>query len=91
MRGGSLTRFRPDDQSGSGVRVGDFVSLVKRSTQGGLKGGWKGLKTGGPLGLPNIPGGFRGAKKGIKRGVKRVAQDIINREAKRKLSDIFGE
>ena len=62
MRGGSLTRFRPDDQSGCGVRVGDFVSLVKRSTQGGLKGGWKGLKTGGPLELPNIPGGFRGTQ-----------------------------
>ena len=44
MRGGSLTRFRPDDQSGSGVRVGDFVSLVKRSTQGGLKGGWERFK-----------------------------------------------
>ena len=91
MRGGSLTRFRPDDQSGSGVSVGDFVSLVKRSTQGGMKGGWKGLKTGGPLGLPNIPGGFRGAKKGIKGGVKRASLDIINREAKRRLNDIFGE
>ena len=87
MRGGSLTRFRPDSQSGSGVSVGDFVSLVKRSTQGGVKSGWKGLKTGGPVGLPNIPGGFRGAK----RGAKRVSLDIINREAKRRLNDIFGE
>ena len=91
MRGGSLTRFKPDGQGGGGIGVGDFVSLVKRSAQGGLRGGWEGLKTGGPLGLPNIPGGFRGAKRGVKRGVKRVAQDIINREAKRKLSDIFGE
>ena len=49
MRGGSLTRFKPDGQGGGGIGVGDFVSLVKRSTQGGLKGGWKGLKTGGPV------------------------------------------
>ena len=75
-------RFRPDDQSGSGL-AGDFGSLVKSSAQGG----WKGLKTGGPWGLPNIPGGIRGAKRGAKRGVK----DIINRAAKRKLDDLFGE
>ena len=90
MRGGSLTRFRPDDQSGGGF-ASDFKSLVKSSALGGLKGGWKGLKTAGPWGLPNIPGGFRGAKRGTKRSAKRASLDIINRAAKRKLDDIFGE
>ena len=90
MRGGSLTRFRPDDQSGGGI-ASDFKSLVKSSAQGGWKGGWKGLKTGGPWRLPNIPGRFRGAKRGAQRWAKRASLDIINREAKRRLNDIFGE
>ena len=85
MRGGSLTRFRPDDQSG-----GNFASLLKTSAIGGARGGWKGLKAGGPLGLPNIPGGIRGAKRGAKLGAKRASLDIINRVAKRKLDDLFG-
>ena len=41
MRGGSLTRFRPDDQFGSGL-VRDFIGSS-------VKGGWEGLKTGGML------------------------------------------
>ena len=53
--------------------------------------GWKGLKTGGPWGLPNIPGSIRGTKRGAKRGAKRASLEIINRAAKRKLDDIFGE
>ena len=90
MRGRSLTRFRPDDQSRGGF-ANEFKCLVKMSALGGLKGGWKGLKTGGPLGLPNIPGSIRGAKKEAKRNAKRASLDIINRVAKRKLDDIFGE
>ena len=86
MRGGSLTRFRPDDQSG-GNFANEFKSLLKTSALGGVRGGWKGLKTGAPLGLPNIPGGIRGAK----RGAKRASLGIINRVAKRKLDDLFGE
>ena len=86
MRGGSLTRFRPDDQSGGGI-ASDFGGVIRSTAQGG----WKGLKTGGLLGLPNIPGGFRGAKRGAKRGVKRASQNIIDRAVKRKLNDIFGE
>ena len=35
MRGGSLTRFRPDDQFGSGL-VRDFIGSS-------VKGGWEGL------------------------------------------------
>ena len=90
MRGGSLTRFRPDDQSG-GNFANEFTSLVKSSALGGARGAWKGLKTGSLLGLPNIPGGIRGAKRGVKRGAKRTSLDIINRVAKRKLDDLFGE
>ena len=90
MRGGSLTRFRPDDQSG-GNFANEFKGLLKTSVVGGAKGGWKGLKTGGPLGLPNIPGSIRGAKRGAKRNAKRASLGIIKRVAKRKLDDIFGE
>ena len=82
MRGGSLTRFRPDDQFGSGF-VRDFIGSS-------VKGGWEGLKTGGVRGLPNIVGGIRGVKKGGKRVVKRKAQQVIQRNVKRKLNDIFG-
>ena len=90
MRGGSLTRFKPDGQSG-GNFLNEFKNLAKTTTVGGLSGGWKGLKTGGPLGLPNIPGGFRGAKRGAKRNAKAASLGIINRLAKKKLDDIFGE
>ena len=83
MRGGSLTRFRPDDQSGNGF-VRDFIRASARE-------GWKRLKTGGPLVLPNIVGGIRGVKRGGKRAIKRKALQEINQEAKRKVDDIFGE
>ena len=90
MRGGTLTRFRPYDHCGNGF-ANEIKCLVKTTALGGVKGGWKGLKTGGPLGLPNIPGSIRGAKREAKRGAKRASLDIINRTAKRKLDDIFGE
>ena len=84
MRGGSLTRFRPDDQSG-GALLGDIASASLRS-------GWEGLKTGTPWGLPlNIKGGIRGVKRGGRRAIKRKALEEINKRAKRKLTDIFGE
>ena len=84
MRGGALTRFRPDDQSGNGF-VRDVVSSSLRS-------GWEGLKRGGPLGLPlNIRSAIRGVKRGGTRAVKRKALAEINRAAKRKLTDIFGK
>ena len=56
MRGGSLTRFRPDNQLGSGF-VPDFVGSS-------LREGWEGFQKGGPLGLPNIAGGILGVKRG---------------------------
>ena len=83
MRGGSLTRFRPDDQSGNG--------FLRDLTSSSVRSGWEGLKTGGRWGLPNIAGGVRGVKRGAKRAIKRMALAEINRAAKRKLSDIFGE
>ena len=84
MKGGSLTRFRPDDQSG-----GAFFRDIASSS---LRSGWEGLKTGTPLGLPlNIKGGIRGVKSGGRRAIKRKALAEINKRAKRKLTDIFGE
>ena len=83
MRGGSLTRFKPDDQSGNGF-IQDFILASAQE-------GWKGLKTGGPLGLPNIAGGIRGVKRGVKQTIKRKALQKINKVVKRKVNDIFGE
>ena len=83
MKDASLTRFRPDEQSGSGF-LRDFASSSLRAR-------WEGLKTGGRWGLPNIAGGIRGVKRGGKRAIKRKALAEINRAAKRKLSDTFGE
>lgn len=85
MRGGTLTRYRPDDygQKGRGL-VGDVFRAAARE-------GWKGLKTGGTRGLPNISGGIRGVKRGGKRVLKRKALEKINQVAKRRLTDIFGE
>ena len=83
MRGGSLTRFKPDDQSGNGF-IQDFILASAQE-------GWKGLKTGGPLGLPNIAEGIRGIKRGGKRAIKRKALQEINKVAKRKVNDLFGE
>ena len=63
MKGGSLTRFRPDDQSGRSL-ANEFKSLVKTTALGGLKGGWKGLKTGGPLGSLTFQAVFVEQRKG---------------------------
>ena len=59
MRGGSLTRFRPDDQFGSG-----FLRYVVGSS---FREGWKGLKTGGVRGLPKSDG-----KRAVKRKAQQV-------------------
>ena len=83
MRGGSLNRFKPDDQSGNGF-IQDFILASAQE-------GWKGLETGGPLGLPNIAEGIRGIKRGGKRAIKRKALQEINKVAKRKVNDLFGE
>ena len=82
MRGGSLTRLRPDDQFGSGF-VRDFIESSMRE-------GWEGLKKGGPRGLPNIAGGIRGVKKGGRRAVKRKTEQVVQRNVKRKVNNIFG-
>ena len=50
MKGGRLTQFSPDDQSGDGF-VKDCITTSARE-------GWKGLKTSKPLRLPNIAGGI---------------------------------
>ena len=85
MRGGSLTRFKLDGQSGVNF-VNEFKSLAKNVAKSGVSGARQGAK----FHLDPI-GGFRGAKRGVKRGLKRGALDIINKVAKRKLDDIFGQ
>ena len=83
MRGGSLTRFKPDDQSGNGF-IQDFILASAQE-------GWKGLRTSGPLGLPNIAEGIRGIKRGGKRAIKRKALQEINKVAKGKVNVLFEE
>ena len=85
MRGGSLTRFKPDGQGGGNL-VGEFTSLAKNVAKSGVSGARQGAK----FHLDAL-GGFRGAKRGVKRGLKRGTLDIINKVAKKKLDDIFGE
>lgn len=53
--------------------------------------GWEGLKTGGPLGLPNIAGGIRGVKRGGKGAIKHKAKAEISKAVKRRFNDLFGE
>lgn len=79
MRGGSLTRYRPDPSQGGGGFVRDIV-------KGAIIDGWKGLNS-GRIPLTNL----KGAKQQIKRGVKRKALNFINTQAKKRLTDIFGE
>ena len=78
MRGGSFTRFKPDDQTGNAF-IQDFILASAQE-------GWKGLKTGGPLGSPNIAEGIRGIKRGGKRAIKRKALQEIHKVAKRKMN-----
>ena len=67
MRGGSLTRFRTDDQEGAGI--------IKETLKGGFKGA---IKTRNPLKLPsNIS---KGAQAGFKRGLKRKATQVLQIE-----------
>lgn len=84
MKGGTLTRFRPDPstQSGEGL-LGDLL----KST---LRGGFEGFKSGHGV-ADRIRKTSRGLKSGLKRGVKRKAEEAATRLVKRKLNDIFGE
>ena len=83
MRGGSLTRYRPDDVSQEGE--GFLRDIVTQS----LGGAADGFKTGRNL-RDRISQAKRGAKHGAKRAVKRKAEEVIARNIKRKLKDIFG-
>ena len=83
MRSGSLAGFRPDDQSGNGF-LQDFICASAQER-------WKDLKTGGPLGLPNITEGIRGVKRDGKRSIKQKALQEINKVAKQKVNGIFGK
>lgn len=54
--------------------------------KGAIIDGWTGLNS-GRIPLTNL----RGAKQQIKRGIKRKALNFINTQAKKRLTDIFGE
>lgn len=84
MRGGSLTRYRPDDTTQDGN--GFLSDIVKESLVGAVRG----FKSG--QGIPDcIRIAGKGAKSGVKRTFKRKAEQVIARNVKRKLNDIFGE
>ena len=79
MKGGSLTRFKPDPQDGGG-----FVQeLLKASVMGGLKSG-RGVRD-------RIRKTKKGVKRSAKRAVKRKAYEVLDRNIKRKFNDIFGD
>ena len=94
MRGGSLTRFRPDEQSGRGFVRDLLTATAKDAAKSALKSGWQGLKTNTSFGLPlNIAAGKRGLKTGAKRAVKRKALGLLDtgsKRARKRLTDIFG-
>jgi len=82
MKGGSLTRFKPDLQDGSG-----FVQeLLNASVRGGLKG----LESGRGF-RDRIRKAKEGATRSAKQAVKRKAYEVLDRNIKRKLNDISGD
>ena len=82
MKGGSLTRFKPDPQDGGG-----FVQeLLKASVKGDLKG----LKSGRSV-RDRIQKAKEGATRSAKRAVKGKAYEVLDRNIKRKFNDIFGD
>lgn len=84
MRGGALTRFTPDPppQEGNG-----FLADIVRESLGGAV---RGFKSGRGV-ADRIRKAGQGAKSGPKRVVKRKLKNVIERNVKRKLNDIFGE
>ena len=92
MRGGSLTRFKPDPQSGNGLM--DLIgSSVKDILGTAALGGWEGLK--GSKCLRDVKTNtVKGFKEGLKRGVKRKAKEVFLKEIVKRtkpLTDIFGD
>ena len=85
MRGGSLTRYRPDDGPG-GTQYGGASIGTKDVTKLALSGAASGFKKG-----TGVKGRIRSAKAGAKRAVKRKVEEAAVRTVKRKLNDIFGE
>ena len=89
MRGGSLTRYRPDDGPGGtqygGASIGT-KKFLKDVAKLALSGAASGFKKG-----TGVKGRIRSAKAGAKRAVKRKVEEAAVRTVKRKLNDIFGE
>lgn len=99
---GGLSRYHTPHmppQAGSGLTrfFDDFThDLQKSAVQGAKQEAKRGLKKGGFLGLPNIPGAIRGAKRGALQGAKRAAKrkadktlDDLHAISKRKVNDLF--
>ena len=82
MKGGSLTRFKPDPQDGGGFKQ----ELLKASVKGDLKR----LKSGRSV-RDRIGKAKEGATRSAKRAVKRKAHEVLDRNLKRKFNDIFGD
>ena len=80
MRGGSLTRFRPDehyDQDGKGMLADVFL------------GGLQGLKrTRNPMKLPSNT--LSGLKTSLTRGVRRKAEQVIKQEIIKRAKKALG-
>ena len=82
MRGGSLTRYTPD-QDGDGF----FTDVIAS----GAREGWECLKT-GPTGLPvNISKALAGAKKGVKLTVKQKVEQEVGKVLKKGINFLFGK
>ena len=82
MKGGSLTRYRPDPQDGGGFGQ----ELLKASVKGGLRG----LKSGRGI-QDHIRKAKEVATQSTKQAVKRKAYEVLDRNIKRKFNDIFGD
>ena len=82
MKGGSLTRFRPDPQDGGG--------FVQEMLKAGVRGALKGLKSGRGV-QDRIRKAKEGATRNVKEAVNRRAYEVLDRNIKRKCNDIFGD
>jgi len=81
MRGGSLTRFRPDEYYDQDGKKGMLADM--------FRGGLQGLKrTRNPLKLPSNT--LSGLKAGLTRGVKRKAEQVIKQEITKRAKKALG-
>ena len=90
MRGGSLTRFQPE-QRGSGKWFSSVKQGVKDLGQAALMGAIQGIRA--SKNNKNLQASaIQGLKKGLKRGMKRKATAVSrgNPKKRKQIKDIFG-